>query len=188
MTKNETQLFEPNQHKLAEADAVSPQCGSETQIRHSKSGPLIGCTSYPQCQYTKSMGDHQIQLVKLLDSPACPDCSNQLAVKNGRYGMFIGCVNYPDCKYIASMDEQEDTGVPCPSCNSGELFQRNNRYGKTFYACDGYPKCKYAVNFKPVVAKCPQCDWKILIEKNTAKGLTHQCPQKNCDYKSVPLD
>lgn len=189
MTKADQGLFDQHEHALEKEYETCPECSAELIIRNSKTGPFIGCSKYPECNYTRPIGDHQqLHVVKLLDQPACPDCQSQLAVKNGRYGMFIGCTNFPDCKYIAHLDEQEDTGVPCPSCKTGELFQRNNRYGKTFFACDAYPKCKYAVNFKPVIETCPLCQWQILIEKNTAKGLTHQCPQKSCNYKSAPLD
>jgi putative DNA topoisomerase len=187
MTKDAPKLFDQHEHALEKEYETCPDCGGELIIRNSKSGPFIGCAAYPKCNFTRAMGDHNVNVIKLLDQPACPDCKNQLAVKNGRYGMFIGCTNFPDCKYVAHLDEAEDTGVPCPSCIKGELFQRNNRYGKTFYACDAYPKCKYAVNFKPVLSPCPLCQWKILIEKTTAKGLTHQCPQKSCNYKSDPL-
>ena len=185
MTKSDPELFERHEHALEKEYEVCPECGSELNIRHSKSGPFIGCASYPKCQYTRPMGDHHVSTVKLLDEPACPQCQGQLAVKNGRYGMFIGCTNFPDCRYVAHLTEEEDTGVPCPSCKEGELLQRNNRYGKTFYACDAYPKCKYAVNFQPVNETCPECQFPILIEKKTAKGMTLQCPQKGCDFKKL---
>ena len=187
MTKHDNALFDAHQHHIDAEHTNCPKCGAPTVIRNSKSGPFIGCSTYPTCDFTKALGDNQVHVVKLLDDPKCPECEGQLAVKNGRFGMFIGCTNFPDCRHIAHMDEQQDTGIPCPSCKKGELFKRNNRYGKTFYACDAYPKCKYAVNFKPVVDDCPTCGWKILVEKKTAKGLTLQCPQKNCDYKSTPL-
>lgn len=188
MTKEDSQLFQAHSHEIEKEFATCPKCGGATNIRHSKSGPFIGCSNYPACDFTKAIGDNQVHTIKLLDEPICPLCGGQLAVKNGRFGMFIGCTQFPDCRYVADMAEQEDTGVPCPSCNEGELFQRSNRYGKTFYACDAYPKCKYAVNFKPVYQSCPECNWQILIEKNTAKGLTYQCPQKSCRYKSPPIE
>ncbi|MFT4927175.1 MAG: putative DNA topoisomerase [Phenylobacterium sp.] len=183
MTKSDPALFEQHEHALEKEYDSCPECDSELMIRNSKTGPFIGCTSYPECTFIRNIGEHQVTIVKRLDNPACPECQNQLAVKNGRYGMFIGCTNFPECHYVANMDEQEDTGVSCPSCNTGELFQRKSRYGKTFYACDAYPKCKYVVNFKPVLQPCPECHWKILIEKKTAKGLQLQCPQKQCGYK-----
>lgn len=189
MSKTDNGLFEQHEHALEKEYEVCPECGSELIIRNSKSGPFIGCGNYPSCTFTRNLGDHHhLHTVKVLDSPPCPDCGSALAVKNGRYGMFIGCTNFPECKYVAHLDEQQDTGVPCPSCKKGELFSRNNRYGKTFYACDGYPKCKYAVNQQPVNQSCPECNWGILVEKQTAKGLVYQCPQKACKYKSAPIN
>lgn len=188
MTKTDSGLFKQHEHALEKEDEVCPECGNELAIRNSKSGPFIGCTNYPACKFIRNLGDHQVNTIKVLDKPACPECENPLAVKNGRYGMFIGCTNFPQCKYVAHMDESEDTGVSCPSCKKGELIQRSNRYGKTFFACDAYPKCKYAVNQQPINQPCPECGWAILVEKQTAKGLIYQCPQKSCKYKSVVIE
>jgi putative DNA topoisomerase len=183
MSKPSAQLFEKHEHALEKEYEVCPDCGSEVVIRNNKSGPFIGCASYPECNFTRNLGDHHVNVVKLLNNPPCPECNSQLAVKNGRYGMFIGCSNFPECDYVAHLEEEENTGVSCPSCKNGELLQRNNRYGKIFYPCNGYPKCKYTVNFTPVLKTCPECQWQLLIEKQTAKGLQHQCPQKSCNYK-----
>ncbi len=78
---------------------------------------------------------------------------------------------------------QEQVQISCPKCSKGHLAQRVSRYGKTFYACDSYPKCKYVVNYQPLNQSCPECDWGILIEKKGASGTKIQCPQKKCGYK-----
>lgn len=184
MNDSQRRLFTAQQNPIDSC----PECGADTVIRHSKSGPFIGCSQYPNCQFTRPLNDHQVHTVKLLDNPSCPQCQAQLAVKNGRFGMFIGCTNFPECNYIANMNAEQDTGVTCPKCTQGQLLQRSNRYGKTFFACNAYPKCKYTVKLKPVARRCPQCDWPILVEKKTATGVSWQCPQKSCDYQLVNPD
>ena len=62
--------------------------------------------------------------------------------------MFIGCSSYPACNHIESLDQpkeqpEEQPLVGCPDCGKGHLVERKSRYGKTFYACDNYPKCKF---------------------------------------------
>ncbi len=34
---------------------VCPKCGSKLKLRNGKHGPFFGCSSYPNCQYTKSI-------------------------------------------------------------------------------------------------------------------------------------
>ena len=107
-----------------------------------------------------------------------------MAIKKGRYGLFIGCTNYPLCQHIESSDVPSSLDITCPACGRGHLVSRTSRYGKTFYACDNYPKCKYVVNEPPVSQVCPKCGWGILVEKQTRHGLKRCCPQKLCDYQS----
>ncbi len=54
------------------------------------------------------------------------------------------------------IDVQEITDQMCPDCNKPLVF-RYSKYGK-FYACSGYPDCKYKKNFVEILAqKCPTC-------------------------------
>mgnify|MGYP000901318299 CR=1 FL=1 len=119
----------------------------------------------------------------VLDGTHCPLCNSSLAVKQGRYGMFIGCTNFPTCEHIEDTNQKDDVGVSCPSCKTGELFEKTNRYGKTFYSCDQYPSCKYVINYPPVNEICPECAWPMLVERKMASGNVHICPQKKCTYK-----
>ena len=99
--------------------------------------------------------------------------------------MFIGCTNFPDCDHIEGNQQQGDEGITCacPSCKKGELHEKSNRFGKTFYSCDQYPKCKYVLNHPPVDEVCPECHWPIMIKRNMASGEVHICPQKKCGHK-----
>jgi putative DNA topoisomerase len=183
MSDSEQPLFTKHEHALEKADEPCPECGSELTIKHGKSGAFFGCASYPNCQYIRPVVEHERVEDKILPGSQCPKCQHPLAVKQGRYGMFIGCTNFPDCDHIEGNNQKDDAGVACPSCKKGELFEKSNRFGKTFYACDQYPKCKYVINYPPVAEACPDCRWPIMVKRTMASGEAHVCPQKKCGCK-----
>jgi len=171
-----------------------PECGAPLHIRNGKQGPFLGCSTYPTCDYLRPLHEKS-DVKKVLTGSSCPLCHHELVLKQGRFGLFIGCSDYPNCEHTAQLSdhnqaqqnpENEDV-VACPSCQSGQLIQRQSRFGKTFYACDNYPDCKYAVNDKPVQQACPECDWPILVERKTSTALRLICPKKSCSYRSKPL-
>jgi DNA topoisomerase-1 len=101
-----------------------------------------------------------------------------MTLKNGRFGPFLGCSDYPTCKTIVSIEENNNsTGVKCPSCGKGEFVQKRSARG-SFYACDQYPDCKTALWGKPNGQKCPDCDALLIEVKDGVK-----CSAKGCDYK-----
>ncbi len=187
MSNSDDSLFSHHEHALEKEYEVCPECGSELTIKNSKAGAFLGCASYPSCQYTRPVVENERVEDKVLSGSECPLCQHELAVKQGRYGMFIGCTNFPECHHIEDTSHHEDAGVACPKCGKGELIERTNRYGKTFYSCEAYPKCKYVINYKPVDEKCPQCQWPILVERKMASGNVIICPEKKCTYKRKAL-
>ncbi|MBQ4800809.1 topoisomerase DNA-binding C4 zinc finger domain-containing protein [Pseudoalteromonas sp. MMG006] len=189
MSKIDHSLFSADKHALEKEYEICPQCGSELVIRNSKSGPFLGCASYPKCDFIRPLAHHDSNEIKILEDSACPQCTKPLVVKNGRYGMFIGCTGYPECHYIANEDDEkqnEEALPPCPKCKKGHLVARSNKFGKTFYSCDSYPSCKYTLNNKPIAIPCPECDWPLVIEKKMSNGAVLQCPQKSCMHKLAP--
>ncbi|PCI60520.1 MAG: hypothetical protein COB35_09045 [Gammaproteobacteria bacterium] len=190
MSNSDQPLFSRHEHALEQNEQACPECGAELIIKHGKNGAFWGCSNYPQCQYILQTHEHERITDKVLAGSECPLCHSLLAVKQGRYGMFIGCTSYPDCHYIEE-EKAKDAGVVCPQClqkgkkKAGELLEKVSRYGKTFYACDQYPKCKYIVNYSPVQQTCPQCHWAILVKRTMAGGEMLVCPQKKCSYKQV---
>nr|WP_199066132.1 type I DNA topoisomerase [Chromobacterium sp. ASV5] len=170
-------------------DEACPKCSKPLSIKFGKRGRFIACTGYPDCDYTRNIGETAEQAAAEAEAPTviedrtCPDCGGELHIKKGRYGKFIGCANYPKCKHIEPLEKPRDTGVECPECKSGHLIERKSRYGKLFYSCNTYPKCKYATWNPPVAEKCPQCGWPILTIKVTKRrGTEKVCPQKECGY------
>ncbi|MCK5085500.1 topoisomerase DNA-binding C4 zinc finger domain-containing protein, partial [Candidatus Parcubacteria bacterium] len=48
--------------------------------------------------------------------------------------------------------------------------------GRTFFACSGYPDCKFALWSKPTGEKCPKCQSLMVLAKND----TTACSNKEC--------
>ncbi|WP_428771931.1 DNA topoisomerase family protein [Vibrio sp.] len=181
--KIDHQLFAAHEHALEHEPC--PQCGGELQLRHGKLGPFLGCGNYPACDYIRPLHQNDGHIVKTLGI-ACPECQHELVLRQGRYGMFIGCSHYPACHHIESLNaepETSDDSFPCPECRTGQLVERKNRFGKTFYACNGYPKCKFAVNQPPVNGQCQACGFPLLVRKKNANGETLQCADRKCQHQ-----
>ncbi|MCP4324353.1 MAG: hypothetical protein GY787_21340 [Alteromonadales bacterium] len=176
--------------RLKEVD-LCPNCGAELHIRNGKQGAFLGCTRYPECDYLRPLHEKS-EIKKVLTGSSCPLCAQELVLKQGRYGLFIGCSGYPECDHTAQLTDPikeapKELDVSCPSCKKGKLIQRQSRFGKTFYACDNYPSCKYVLNDKPVNEFCPDCHWPILVERKTSVKFRIICPKKGCGYRSKPI-
>jgi DNA topoisomerase-1 len=169
-------------------DEACPKCGKPLSIRLGKRGRFIGCTGYPDCDYTRNLGASagESSQPQVVEGRTCPKCNSPLVIKHGRYGKFIGCSAYPECKHMEPLEKPADTGIQCPECKKGTLLKRKSRYGKVFYSCSTYPECKYATWNEPVVGPCPQCNWPILTIKITKRwGTQKVCPQKECGYSET---
>lgn len=162
-----------------------PKCDKQLSIRLGKRGRFIGCTGYPECDYTQDLNqtDAESNQPEIIEGRHCPDCSGALHIKKGRYGRFIGCSNYPNCKHMEPLEKPNDTGAMCPICHSASILQRKSRKGKIFYSCGDYPKCNYALWNEPINTQCPVCAWPILTVKETKKGgRLIMCPKEGCSY------
>jgi putative DNA topoisomerase len=103
--------------------------------------------------------------------------------------MFIGCSAYPECSHIESLDQPSQSKSKaeeaCPECGSGHLVERQSRFGKQFFACDNYPKCKFAVNHPPINGRCEVCRYPLLVIKKAASDdspAKHQCAARKCQH------
>ncbi|MBI5461505.1 MAG: type I DNA topoisomerase [Gammaproteobacteria bacterium] len=166
-------------------EEACPKCGKPLNIRLGRRGRFIGCTGYPECDYTRNLDDEQggsAEPEKVPDRK-CPECGSDLLIRQGRYGKFIGCSGYPNCKHIESLEQPADTGVACPECKKGTMLKRKSRAGKIFFSCSTYPECKYAVWNEPINEPCPSCGWPILTLKTTKRrGMEKVCPQSECQF------
>jgi len=170
-------------------DEACPKCGKPLNIRLGRRGRFVGCSAYPDCDYTRNLGeDGESAEPEIVEGRKCPECDAQLIIRSGRYGKFIGCSSYPDCKYIEPLEKPTDTGIECPKCNKGTMLKRKSRRGKIFYSCSTYPDCDYAVWNEPVAGPCPDCNWPMLTIKTTKKrGTERVCPQQDCKF-SEPFE
>lgn len=169
-------------------DEVCSKCGGQLSIRLGRNGRFIGCTNYPECDYTRDLNADKAEqeAPEVIKDRVCPECGATLEIKRGRYGKFIGCSAYPKCKHLEPLEKPEDTGVACPKCRKGTLQKKKSRRGKIFYSCSTYPKCDYAVWDAPIAGPCPRCGWPVLTLKVTkTKGSAKVCPQKECGYREA---
>jgi DNA topoisomerase-1 len=166
-------------------DENCPKCGKRLAKRLGRNGYFIGCTGYPECDYTRNVEDAagSSNEPEIVEGRTCPKCGSNLVIKRGRYGKFIGCSGYPNCRHMEPLEKPEDTGVQCPECRQATMLKRKSRYGKVFYSCARYPDCKYAVWNLPLAEPCPKCGHPILTIKTTKRrGTEKVCPQKECDF------
>ncbi len=190
LVKDKTESVDRKDVTQEAMDEECPKCGKPLSIRLGRRGRFIGCTDYPECDYTRNLGDDKdaSNEPEIVEGRLCPDCNANLVIKQGKYGKFIGCSSYPDCKHIEPLEKPEDTGVECPDCHKGNILKRKSRYGKVFYSCQRYPDCTYAIWNPPVAESCPECNWPILSIKTTKrKGTEKVCPQKSCKF-AEPYD
>tara|TARA_Y100001935_G_C17311772_1_gene517172 strand:+ start:10415 stop:12727 length:2313 start_codon:yes stop_codon:yes gene_type:complete len=180
-TQENVQRSDVTQEKL---DEKCPKCNEQLSIRLGRNGSFIGCTAYPECDYTRNLNETEESAneSEKIDR-RCPTCDSELVIKQGRYGKFIGCSSYPNCKFIEPLEKPKDMGVTCPKCTKGSILERKSRRGKIFYSCSEYPKCDYAIWNQPVAENCPKCGWPILTIKTTKKrGAEKVCPQQECSF------
>jgi len=180
-TQENVQRSDVTQEKI---DEKCPKCGGQLAIRLGRNGRFIGCTHYPECDYTRNLDDDGSAAAEPEKvGRDCPECGSELVFKQGKYGKFIGCSAYPKCRFIEPIEKPKDTGVSCPKCHKGTLMQRKSRRGKVFYSCSTYPKCDYAVWNEPIAEPCPNCGWPVLTIKTTKRSGTQKvCPQAECSF------
>ena len=86
-------------------------------------------------------------------------------------------------KEVEKKTIEEPTDKKCPQCGKN-LVIKLGRFGR-FYACPGFPDCKYTEPIiNPTGVKCPKCQQGDIIERKTKKGKTfYSCSQfPKCKY------
>ena len=99
-------------------DEKCPKCGKPLAIKHGRNGKFIGCTGFPDCDFTKS-------IVKTT-GVKCPKCKDgEIIEKVSKRGKrFYGCNQYPKCDF-ALWDPP--TGEKCPECGSLLIHKKNRK-------------------------------------------------------------
>lgn len=99
-------------------DEKCPKCGKPLAIKHGRNGKFIGCTGFPDCDFTKS-------IIKTT-GVKCPKCKDGEIIErvSKRGKRFYGCSNYPKCDY-ALWDKP--TGEKCPECGNLLIHKKNRK-------------------------------------------------------------
>lgn len=153
-----------------------PECGKPLVIRWGRNGKFIGCSSYPECRYTRPIEQDQTQT-----DQRCDKCGKPMVVKQGRFGRFLACSGYPECKNIKPFS----LGIRCPkeNCN-GTIVERRTRQGKVFYGCSRYPDCDFATWYQPIAIECQHCKSPYLEQRQSQKEGTYlYCPKCKTKYE-----
>jgi len=154
------------------------KCGQgELLERISRHGFFLGCSRYPECDYTRDLspeaGAEEVESEAVTEY--CENCGREMTIKRGRFGPFLACTGYPECKTTRRLvhgtrrarQPDEPLDEKCPECGS-QLVRRHGRYGE-FIGCSGYPKCKY-IRAKTLGIACPKCGTGELVERTARKG------------------
>lgn len=101
-----------------------PKCGSQLVYRNSKFGKFIGCSKYPECDYTRT----------ITLGIKCPKCENGEIVSRytKRRRIFYGCSNYPQCNYLTW---NKPIGETCPHCQK-DLLVIQKKGNKEIIKCN----------------------------------------------------
>ncbi|MBF0341738.1 MAG: type I DNA topoisomerase [Magnetococcales bacterium] len=170
-------------------DQQCPECSQPLFIKLGRFGRFLACSNYPTCRFTQNIkkeGEEEkpVALPEVSDQK-CDKCEQPMLIKEGRFGKYLACSGYPNCRNIQPLSKPLDTGVTCPECGKGTFLEKKSRYGKIFYACSAYPKCKKALWNKPLAnIPCPKCNASFITEKTTKRfGTEHLCAVEGCDYR-----
>lgn len=161
-------IFEDN--SAAPTDLPCPLCGKELMIKWGKTGEFLGCSAYPECNFTANFtkdekGEIKIEAREALAADTgikCELCGKPLTIKKTRKGglEFLACTGYPECKNAMNFTrgengeikpvpraQSEDPGIACDKCGKPMVIRRTKKGGREFLACSGYPACKNAGDF-----------------------------------------
>jgi DNA topoisomerase I len=171
------------------------KCGQgELLERISRHGFFLGCSRYPECDFTQDLSEPTGDEPEADSGPQyCENCGREMALKRGRFGTFLACTGYPDCKTTKRLVtgtkkvRQPDVRLDekCPTCGA-QLLRRHGRFGE-FIGCETYPKCKYT---RPITLgiKCPKCNEGEFVRRGTSKGrgrgrIFYGCSRyPDCDF------
>lgn len=162
------------------------KCGANMIIRWGKKGRFLACPNYPECRNTKEYVSDENGEIRIVQSEEtdtiCEKCGRRMVVKVGKKGRFLACPGYPKCRNSKPLT----LGITCPMPDcSGELIERQSRKGKTFYACNCYPQCKFILWEMPVSQECPKCHSPFLLQKQRNNRRILKCYRDDCDFVQI---
>lgn len=188
-------------------EQLCPKCQKPLQKVWFKTSYFIGCTGYPECDFSVSEDEFNFSKEAYRDdfdwNQKCPKCGSATKLCFGRFGPFLGCVNYPACKTAIRISKkgeltaQDQIACPAIGC-TGHLVQRTSRFNKIFFACSEYPDCDVIGNSVEAVQEKysthPKTAFVRTAKKHPAKGkkaaatkkTTKKAPAKKTSAKKAP--
>lgn len=91
-------------------------------------------------------------------------------------------------KEVGMIQIKEETSEKCAKCGK-PLIIRFSKFGK-FYACSGYPECKFTKSFLFTVKnrKCPKCSGDIVVKFTKTRKKFYGCANyPTCDFSAWAL-
>ncbi len=153
-------------------DIDCPECGAETGAKMRKTwgryGWFLSCERFPDCKARMAVeeaggdGKPARPEPEQTDIP-CPICGKPMLKRVGRFGPFLGCPDYPKCKGTKNLDEVEGPEIVCPKCGEGRVVRKRTRKRRTFWSCNRYPDCDYAI-WEPPIGACPECKGPVVAD------------------------
>jgi DNA topoisomerase-1 len=153
----DTAQMEMERTKAAPSKYKCPRCGQRLVYRLSKTGRFLGCSGYPDCEFTSPCDEEGKMVEEKVSEHKCPKCGKPMVERRSRFGPFLGCSDYPNCKTTLKLDKEgntlprkpapKPTGVKCYKCKGGELVVREGKKGP-FLGCNRFPKCRTIISVK----------------------------------------
>ncbi len=178
-----------------------PVCGGELVERISEFGKFIGCSNYPDCQYTRREDEPKESRVPPPYAEPCPKCGSVVYLERRDDQWYYRCLEAPDCDFEEKVpqekeDENGPIGEKCPECGR-ELVVRTGRNGK-FIGCSGYPECTYTRNLhgerkarkrpaRQTNIKCDKCG-KPMVIRTSKRGKFLGCSGYPKCRNTMPIE
>ncbi len=185
LLKNKEKEVSKEDVTTEKTDRTCPECAKPLVVKLGRAGKFLACSGFPECRHTEPLSAEERE-EPVVSEEKCDKCGAPMLIKEGRYGKYLACSGYPACRNIQPLVKPKSLDITCPECKEGELMEKKSRYGKIFYSCSRYPKCKYALWDMPVEEPCPTCGFPLTVEKTTKReGTVRKCPKEGCDWKVV---
>lgn len=110
---------------------------------------------------------------------SCPQCGSPLVMRFGKFGKFTACSAFPACKYTESNNQKTESSIACVKCGLGTVIPKKTKRGSTFYGCNRYPECDFALWTKPTGELCKACH--SLLVEGPKKRV--QCSNSKCETR-----
>ncbi len=123
---------------------------------------------------------NKIEIKPIVSEEICDKCGKNMVVKIGRYGKFLACPGFPDCRNIKPL--LEDTGIKCPTCETGNVVVRRSKKGRKFFGCSNFPDCDFVSWEEPTQIACPDCG-SYMTKSSVKDQIKFKCSNKKCGHE-----